>query len=266
MAEVDVTPRARSALAGVAVPTEHGGWGLTAEPVLLGLLVAPSVAGALLGVAAVLAFLARTPLRVVLVDRHRGRSLDRTALAGRVLAAEVLVIAALAAAAAVVATGPFWWPALVAAPLVALELWYDTRSRSRRLAPELAGTWAIGAVSAMVVLASGHGGSEALAVWLVVGARATSSVPHVIAQVARLHGRATSARRLLLADAAALSAVAAAVGVDHRAAIGAAAVVIAVAVQRPLARTPVPAKTIGIRQSILGLAVVLTAALGFHLL
>ncbi len=262
MAEVDVTPRARSALAGVAVPTEHGGWGLTAEPVLLGLLVAPSVAGALLGVAAVLAFLARTPLRVVLVDRHRGRSLDRTALAGRVLAAEVLVIAALAAAAAVVV----WWPALVAAPLVALELWYDTRSRSRRLAPELAGTWAIGAVSAMVVLASGHGGSEALAVWLVAGARATSSVPHVIAQVARLHGRATSARRLLLADAAALSAVAAAVGVDHRAAIGAAAVVIAVAVQRPLARTPVPAKTIGIRQSILGLAVVLTAALGFHLL
>ncbi|MBX3286766.1 MAG: YwiC-like family protein [Actinobacteria bacterium] len=265
MAEL-APPRSRSALAGVAVPTEHGGWGLTAEPVLLGLLVAPSVAGGLLGVAAVLAFLARTPLRVVLVDRHRDRSLARTALAGRVLAVEVLAIVLLATLAALVAAGPFWWPVLVAAPLVAVELWYDTRSRSRRLAPELAGTWAISAVAAVVVLAAGHGAREALAVWLVVGARATSSIPHVVAQVARLHGRATPARRLLLADAGALGAVAVAVGLDHRAALGAAAVAIAVAVQRPLARTPVPAKTIGIRQSILGLAVVLAAAVGFHLL
>lgn len=259
-------PRARSALAAVAVPTEHGGWGLTAEPVLLGLLVAPSVAGALLGVAAVLAFLARTPLRMVLVDRHRDRSLARTALATRVLAVEVLAIAALAAMAAMLATGPFWWPALVAAPLVVVELWYDTRSRSRRLAPELAGTWAIGAVAAMVVLAAGHASGEALAAWLVVGARATSSIPHVVAQVARLHGRTTPARRSLVADVAALAVAALAAVLDHRAALGALAVVIVVAVQRPLARTPVPAKTIGIRQSLLGLAVVLATALGFHLL
>ena len=34
----------RSMLRSVAVPTEHGGWGLTAEPVVLGLAVAPSAA------------------------------------------------------------------------------------------------------------------------------------------------------------------------------------------------------------------------------
>ena len=43
---------ARSPLRAVAVPSEHGGWGLTAEPVLLGLIVAPSAAGACLGAAA----------------------------------------------------------------------------------------------------------------------------------------------------------------------------------------------------------------------
>ena len=50
----------RSALRSIAVPTEHGGWGLTAEPVVLGLAVAPSIAGLCLGSAAIIAFLART--------------------------------------------------------------------------------------------------------------------------------------------------------------------------------------------------------------
>ena len=265
MADV-APPRERSALAGVAVPTEHGGWGLTAEPVLLGLLVAPSAAGALIGVAAVVAFLARTPLRVVLVDHHRDRSLARTGLAARVLAVELLAAAALVGTAALLADPRFWLPVAVAAPLVAVELWYDTRSRSRRLAPELAGTWAIGAAVAAIVLAAGRGGHEAAALWLVVGARATSSIPHVVAQVARLHGRPTPAPRLLAADVAALGAAVLAVGLDHRSIPGAAAVVAVVALQRPLARTPVPAKTVGIRQSILGLAVVLVTAAGFHLL
>jgi hypothetical protein len=258
-------PRPRAGLAAVAVPTEHGGWGLTAEPVLLGLLVAPSVAGGLLGIAAVAAFMARTPLRVVLVDRHRDRSLDRTRLAARVLAVEVLAIGALVGAAALVAAGGFWWPVAVAAPLVAIELWYDTRSRSRRLAPELAGTWAICAVSAMIVLAAGHGGREAVAVWLIVGARATSSIPHVVAQVACLHGRPAPPRRVLVGDVVALAAASVAVFLEPRAVVGAVAVAIAVALQRPLARKAVPAKTIGIRQSVLGLAVVLAAAIGFHL-
>lgn len=99
--------RTRSVLRSVAVPAEHGGWGLTAEPVVLGLAVAPSVAGLCIGVAAVLAFVARTPLRVVLVDRHRHRDLDRTALARRVLLAEVFVIAALLATATLTSTDQF---------------------------------------------------------------------------------------------------------------------------------------------------------------
>ena len=79
-------PRAkqRSPLRTVALPSEHGGWGLTLEPVLLGLLVAHSVSALCIGLAAVLAFLARTPLKLAVVDARRGRTLERTRMARKV--------------------------------------------------------------------------------------------------------------------------------------------------------------------------------------
>ena len=255
----------RSALRSIAVPTEHGGWGLTAEPVVLGLAVAPSIAGLCLGSAAIVAFLARTPLRIVLVDRHRNRDLDRTGLARRVLLVEVAVIVALVAGAAVTATATFWWPAAIAAPLVATELWFDTRSRSRRLVPELAGTYGICSVAAMILLATGHPPAEAIAAWLILAGRATTAIPHVRAQIARLHRRSWSSRELIVADFAALAVAIAAVAIDPTVAPGAVAVAGVVTIQRITARTPVPAKVIGIRQTILGLAVVAATVAGIHL-
>ena len=102
----------------VAVPTEHGGWSLTAEPVVLGLIVAWSGSGLALGLAAMLAFVARTPLKIVLVDRWRNRWLDRTRLAAWIAAGELALIATLAVVAATGAdNNRFWIPLAVAAPL-----------------------------------------------------------------------------------------------------------------------------------------------------
>ncbi len=255
----------RSTLRSVAVPTEHGGWGLTAEPILLGLTVAPSVAGACIGLAAMLAFMARTPLRVVLVDRHRHRDLERTGLARKVLLVEVAAISALGVAAVLTSPAAFWWPAAIAAPLVALELWFDTRSRSRRLVPELAGTYGICSVAAMILLASGHPPAQAIAVWLILAGRATTAIPHVRAQIFRLHGRPASPATLLAADAGALATVIAAVVIDPAVAAGAVAVSAVIVFQRATARHAVPAKVIGIRQSILGLAVVIATAAGISI-
>ena len=83
----------------VAVPSEHGGWSLTAEPVVLGLVVAWSWPGLALGLAAMLAFVARTPVKFVLVDRWRHRWLDRSrlALASRLWSWLIGLLAALAA-------------------------------------------------------------------------------------------------------------------------------------------------------------------------
>lgn len=253
----------RSPLRAVTVPTEHGGWGLTLEPVLLGLAVAPSVAGALLGLAAVLAFLVRTPTRVVLVDRWRGRHLRRTALARRVAGAEIGVLAALLAGAALLAPGRFWWPALAIAPLVAIELWFDMRSRSRRLAPELAGAVGISAVAAMIALAGDADASVAVGLWAVLSARAIAAVPFVRGQVAHLHGRRADARVIVAAQGVALAVAALAVVADRRLLAGAVAVAAIVALQGATARRPVPRATVlGIRQMILGVVVVAVTAVG----
>ena len=67
----------------VAIPAEHGGWGLLAEPVVLGLVIAPAPAGACLALAALAGFLARHPLRLWLLDRRKGVRYPRTALAER---------------------------------------------------------------------------------------------------------------------------------------------------------------------------------------
>ncbi len=259
-------PAARGVLRSVALPTEHGGWGLTLEPAVLGLLVAASGAGWCLAAAALVAFLARTPLRVVLVDRRRHRSLERTTVATRLAAVEVLVLVVLVASAVTLSSSPFWWPLVVAAPLVAVELWFDMRSRSRRLVPELAGAVGVSAVAAMIALAGGASRPLATALWLVLAARVVTSIPFVRAQIARLHDRPVAPGGLLLADLGALVIAATAVVLEHSVILGAIAVVVLIVLQRLAARRPLPrVGVIGAQQMVAGFAVVVVTAVGVHL-
>ncbi len=260
---VAVQPTRRAEWRTVAVPSEHGGWGLTLEPVVLGLFVAPSAAGWMLGVAAVLAFVARTPLKFALVDARRGRDLRRTSLARRVVAAEGALLAALAAGASVFGDNRLWLPLLVAAPLVGIELWFDIRSRGRRLVPELAGAVGIGAIAAMIVLADGETVGLAVALWLVLAARVLTSIPFVRAQVGLLHGRSTPGMEAVLGDVAALAAASAAVLADGSVGAGAATVAVIVVYQRISGRRPPSrAAILGVRQTVVGLTLVTVTALG----
>ena len=249
------------------MPTEHGGWGLTSEPGLLGLLVAPSLAGGFIAMAAMVAFVARTPVRIVLVDGRRHRRLARTQLAARVAAVELVVLAGLILGAFLFTDHRFWVPGVVAAPLLAIELWYDMRSRSRRLIPELAGAVAIASVAAMVALAGGASNAIAAGLWLLLVARAVSSIPFVRARIQTVRGNAAPKGVLVAADGVALAAAVVAVLLDRTLAVGAVAVVIIVAAQRVFARGPVPApKLIGLRQMALGFGLVVLTALGIGLL
>jgi hypothetical protein len=255
--------RERAAWRSVAMPSEHGGWGLTAEPVLLGLLVEPSWAGAALGVAAMLAFLARTPLKLVLVDRHRERWLERTGLAARVAAVEITLLAALAVAAGVAAGWKWLVPVAVAGPLVGVELWFDMRSRSRRLVPELCGSVGIAGTVAAIALAGGASASLAGALWLVIAARAVASVPFARSQVLRLRHGDAPRWPSDLAQLAGVAIAAGAVALDGAVAAGAVAIaLLAIAELVWARRPPVPAKTLGLRQLFLGLGVVAVTAAG----
>jgi len=263
---VDKRPAARSTLGSVALPTEHGGWGLTLEPGLLGLLVAPGLAGLCIAAGAMVAFLVRTPLKIVAVDHRRGRSLERTRLARRVAAVELVVLAALAVGAVMLAEPWFWVPGIVALPMLAIEGWFEVRSRGRRLAPELAGATGVCSVAAMIVLAGGEGGQLAAGVWLILAARVATSIPHVRAQIARLHERPAQARAALAGDVASVALAAVAVALDLSLWAGALAVAAVIAIQRLATTRPVPRPVIlGLRQMAMGFGVVIVTALGVAL-
>lgn len=247
----------------VAVPSEHGGWSLTAEPVLLGLLVAWSWPGLALGLAAMLGFMARTPLKVVLVDRWRKRWLDRSRLAARIAAIELVALAVLVfAAMSGAANRWFWVPFVVAMPLVGVELWFDMRSRSRRLVPELAGTVGIGSVVAAIVLAAGGSTALAVGLWVVVSARAAAAIPYARTMVFRVHERPVTIWHSDVAQALAVVAVAGAWLAD---AIPFAPVVVmaviavfnVIAVRGPIRRVVV----VGLQQMTFGIAVVTITAI-----
>jgi YwiC-like protein len=245
------------------MPSEHGGWGLTLEPVLLGLMVAPSAAGLAIGLAAFVAFLMRTPVKLVLVDRWRHRWLARTRLAAGIAGVELLVLAGLAFA-AIASSGWAWlWPVAVAMPLVAVELWFDMRSRGRRLIPELAGSIGIGATAAAIPIAGGEPARLAVGLWVLIAARTVASIPFVRVQIERLRKGTAVRTGSDIAQLAGVAAAAAAVLVDDLLVVGAVAVaalafVHVVWVRRP----PVPAKVLGLRELVLGVVIVAAAAWG----
>ena len=81
-------------LKSVALPTEHGGWGFTLEPLLLGLLLSPGLPTLGLFLLGLLGFLARHPLKLLYQDLRRGKRYPRTDLALKV-AGVYLVLALL---------------------------------------------------------------------------------------------------------------------------------------------------------------------------
>lgn len=254
--------RPRPVWRSVALPSEHGGWGLTFEPVLLGLIVVPSWAGVAIGAAAMVAFVARTPAKVVLVDSWRHRRLPRTRTAALIAAAEIAVLVVLLGVAAATASGQFWIPLVAAIPLIAIELWFDMRSRSRRLVPELAGTVGIGGVAAAVVLAADGGAVLAAGAWLVVVARAVASLPFVRFQLRRVKHQPYRRWAQDLAQGAAVALAAIGVAVGWLPVVAAGAIVALAMVQVVLARTRPPrAVIVGVQQLVFGLAVVITAGL-----
>ena len=254
----------RAGWRAVAMPSEHGGWGLTLEPVLLGLIIAWSTAGVALGVAALTAFLLRTPAKLVAVDLRRGRWLHRSRLALRIAIVDAAVLA-VAVAVAIASAGWSWLvPVLVAGPLVAIELSFEIRSRGRRLIPELCGAVGVAAVTASIVLAGDHAVRLAVGLWLVLAARAVGAIPFVRVQIFRLlHRQGRPVWHSDLAQAVAVAMATVAVIADPRLLLGLAGVVVLAIAQSVWVRqAPIPAKRLGVRQMAVGLALVALTAAG----
>jgi hypothetical protein len=198
----------RPNLRPIALPTEHGGWGFLFEPLLLGLVVVPSWAGALLAIAAVCAFLTRQPLRFALQDRIRGKSYPRTSYCWRFAAMYGAGSLAAAAGAIAIAGWGLAVPVLIAAPLGIVQLVHDARNHSRRLLPEIAGATAMMCSAAAIAIAGGASWTLAAMLAVTMLARTLPSIVYVRTLVQRSHGVEASAWPAIAMHAAATIAVA----------------------------------------------------------
>lgn len=251
----------------VALPSEHGGWSFCLEPILLGLLVAPSGAGAAVAGAALSLFLARHPFKVAVFDWQRGKTYTRT-IASRWFAALYALLAALALAIALKAGGPsLFLPLLLALPLASIQFYFDVRNDSRALLPELAGAAAAGSVAASIVIGGGWTPVAALALWAILVARTVPTVIYVRARVRVERGTGRPAARLsnaLHVSAVGVAAWLAFAGVAPRLAVVALAILTArAAIGLSPLRRPARAATIGIAEVTFGVAAMLLIAGGY---
>jgi hypothetical protein len=247
----------------IGLPVEHGGWGFTIEPILLGLLVAASAAGWEISVAALAVFLARRPVKLVATDLVRRRWLSRTKLAAGFVAGYGLLALAGLVGAVVTAEAAFWQPLALALPLGAVAIYADAHSRSRTLLAELSGSIAMGSTVTMIALAGGEGATAAFGLWLVLAARAVASVVLVRGQIRRVHDKPVREPVIYSVQVLTLAVmVAAAFGEvvpwPAVAAIGAIGLLAVGSLRRP----PIAAKTVGWTQILVGLGVVLLTAIG----
>ena len=182
----------RVRLRPIALPVEHGGWSLLFEPIILGLLLAPSLVGVCISIGAIGAFLARHPFKLAIIDRRRNRRSLRTALAER-FAILYCVIGALGLAVAIAAGGTgMLLPLLIAAPITIVQLFNDAMGRSRALLAELAGSIATPALATAVVLSSGWSYAAAFGLWGILAARNVPTILYLRARLKLLHGKPAS--------------------------------------------------------------------------
>lgn len=249
-------------LKSIALPAEHGSWDFLIEPMILGLLVAPSWTGLALCIGVFGVFLVHQPLKIALKDRLRGKRYPRTAYAER-FAALYGVIALLGLGlAALLTEHAFWLPLLLALPLASVQLVYELRSEGRALLPELLGASALGASASAVALAAGFDLLPALLLWALIALRVVPSILYVRARLREARGQVGNLSGAIVAHVGALGLVVALLFA------GQVNIVAVVASGMLLARLFLwgwrvqPAKVVGVQEVVIGLVYAVLAAFG----
>jgi hypothetical protein len=251
------------------LPTEHGGWGFISEPILLGLLLAPTWGGFALGIVAFAAFLLRHPLKLYVKDVRAGRSVPRTLAARRfvliyggvMIAAAILMLFLMPSSIVLVPIG-------LSIPLIGLQLWQDVHNKGRSLTAELAGAIATGAFASSIVLIDEWTFALAMGLWLVLAAKGVTAVLYVRSRL-RLERDKPASRLLTMSvhgGGVLLLFVAAAYALlPWTAPLAMVILAIRAGIGLSSLRKARPAKAIGIQEMIYGFCFVLLVALGYAL-
>lgn len=248
----------------VVWPKEHGSWSLALEPLVFGLMAAPSVGGVALGVAVVAAFFARQPLRVAVRSADAARRAKARAALG--LCGGIALLGTLGAAMAAGGLGWLAWLLPVAAG-GAVFIGYDLRNAGREVLAEVAGAAAFAFVPAALAVLAGWTAREACAIAGVMIGRAVPTVLAVRAALRAGKGEETSSMAALVAASLALVAgigLAWAGTVPRVAAWGLAVLAFRVFALLVFPRPALRARTIGMIEAMLGGAFVVIIALAWR--
>jgi hypothetical protein len=244
----------------LALPVEHGGWSMLLEPIVLALLVAPSVAGSLIAAAALLAFLARHPLKLFVQDVRRRKQFARTRICAW-LALAYAGASAMALFPAVTMSGSRVLLPLAAGALLALiQFALDLRQRGRSFVAEICGACATATTAAAIAVASHRSWEVALTLALLA---ASLTLPAILFVRAILRHERRTTTMVLHGAAVIGAAILWQRGLTPAVAIAVMAMLLLRAAIGLQAKAIPAAKTIGIREAIAGAAAVLIIAAGY---
>ncbi len=162
----------------IALPREHGAWGFTIEPLLLGLLVVWSVPNALLALATFLTFLAHQPVKIFFSSYKAKRKSALLFIIGYGSAGVFAFYFYLTRVSLQAGL-----PVYGALGMMFFYLILDLLHWNKRIYIEIIAPAAIGLMTMSMALSAGWGTAESLALWLLL---LTRSIPTAFYVHARL--------------------------------------------------------------------------------
>lgn len=188
VAQLPSKPQAPVRLRPIALPSEHGGWGMLGAPILTGMLVTPSWAGALIGMAGASAFLARQPFRLALTDLRKGKRYPRTGWAIRFAIGYIAVGVLALLGAVALAGGSFWLPLVLAATLGGLQFAFDIEGKGRSFVPEVSGAVAMSLLATSIALAGRFDSSKAWLLAVTLAFQSATAISYAATRVRLARG------------------------------------------------------------------------------
>lgn len=252
----------------IALPNEHGSWGIVFEPMVAAFAIAPSYAGICVCLIYIGAFLARQPLKIMLSDLLAGRDLPQSEIARRFLHLYGAVF--LIGIAGTYLTGRLgaFYPALFVLPFAIFQIYCDVQRKSRNLFAELTGSVAISSSAAVIALAAGSRPASAFALWGILAGRLLPSILYVRNRLFLDKGKPFSRIPVLAAHFAALIYVAVLSNYALASKLTVAVFVVLLfrsAVGLSSHRTKMKAMKIGVWEVIYGVLTVLSIIIGYYL-
>ena len=247
----------------VALPVQHGSWGLWLEPVLLGLIVAFTQSALWLSLAAFGVLLLHQPLKIAIKDFRKDKQYARTTYARLFALIYAKVAFGFFIVAVITSDHPFYIPLLIAIPIGIFQFSRELENQNREMLAEVAGAVVFGATVAMIAQIDGWSLTDSMILWGVMAARSVPAILYVRARIRLEKDRPTSPLAAIISHIAGLGfvlfsgtpwlAVIAAIGLLARTIHG----------LSPY-RKPSPVKVIGYQEMAFGLIYVILVGIGYQ--